>query len=203
MGRRRRSSSKSTSRPGKRPAVIGMREEADGRRERAPKWLELCLDAMAYERAGDRPLSRALERAMSRGRPPSRTRRAAGDALFGWARRRAPAQAEIERLIAEVGGIRPGKRVLDTVALALTLRWQGRDLLAHQAERVAGLPWSALLDEVPAPDAASLLPPWLRRAPARARRRRTPARLPWARRAGGLGRRSVNGGPGRDRRGPR
>jgi 16S rRNA C967 or C1407 C5-methylase (RsmB/RsmF family) len=124
-----------------------------------PPWLVAALDALARHRGPGEPLERALKTVMQTRRPSSADRRLAGDAVFGWARRRLDAERAVEQALQAQGGRAPSRRERDAAAVLLVLQWAGEE----RAMRLRH-PARALIDGIERPQGPPTLPAWLKSA---------------------------------------
>jgi 16S rRNA (cytosine967-C5)-methyltransferase len=118
-----------------------------------------ALDALARHRASGEPLERALKTVMQSRRPSSSDRRLAGDAVFGWARRRLDVEAAVGAALDARGGRAPSRRERDAAAVLLVLLWAGDDRAASLRH-----PARALVEGIPPPEGPPTLPAWLKSA---------------------------------------
>jgi 16S rRNA (cytosine967-C5)-methyltransferase len=159
-----------------RPKVTTTTRGARGR-ERAlaaepiPLPMAAALDAIARHRASAEPLERAMNDVARQRRLGPRERRAAGDLLFRWARRREAAERLIEEALTRSGGVKPSRRDRDLCALLVAAAAAGEEIDPRAAGRLDEV-LAAVLDDVGArglaPDPGHALPPWLGEAIARA-----------------------------------
>lgn len=128
-----------------------------------PSWLTLALDAIQRHRATSSPLDKTLAELSRARRVGARTRRAASDALFAWARQRTVVEREIDDALAREGGVPPRRRQRDHAGVLLAIVWS--ELTLDDAtdgalpEVLTALVDAARSGEISAPPAE--LPAWL------------------------------------------
>jgi 16S rRNA (cytosine967-C5)-methyltransferase len=146
--------------------------------EALPLALEAALDAIARHRATNEPLERAVADVTRARHLGGRERRAVGDLVFGWARRREPVEQLVDDALARAGGVKPSRRDRDLCALLVVQAAGGSEPDARGAQRLDPV-LAAVLDDVVArglsPDKANALPAWLDVALARAVGEQAPA----------------------------
>lgn len=130
-----------------------------------------ALDAIARHRATSEPLERAVADVVRQRHLGPRERRALGDAVFAWARRREAAERLVDDALARAGGVKPARRDRDLCALLIAQAAAGLELDARATARLDPT-LAAVVDDVVAagmpPDRGQALPAWLDEAVKRA-----------------------------------
>lgn len=152
-----------------RPKVTTTARGARGR-ERAlsadpmPLAIAAALDAIARHRATSEPLERAVNDVVRQRHLGPRERRALGDLVFAWARRRQAAERLVDDALAREGGIKPARRDRDLCALLIAQAAAGLEPDPRATGRLDPLLAGVVADIVArglAPDPDQALPAWL------------------------------------------
>ncbi|MCP4501472.1 MAG: RsmB/NOP family class I SAM-dependent RNA methyltransferase [Deltaproteobacteria bacterium] len=103
------------------------RERELAKKEKAPMWLIVVLDALARQRATKEALDKVLQNLCKRHRIGARERKIAGDAAYALVRNRKAIGDRIAEGINRLGGVSPQTRDQDLAGVLLALAQQGQE----------------------------------------------------------------------------